>query len=330
MGTGSTDYSSRGYNFSPTPSVVRKSARDYAKDDKREEYKAPSKGLPAPVGINLSTSSKLSAILLLDQTGSMGDSPMYIIDKFPTLYAESNAAIQGKELAKLMSGESLEDKLEIAVIAIGDARNREQSPLQAVDYSKAGNLARNVHKIYPEQNGGGNAKESYDLGLYFALNHTKTPTVKGAKPILVIVGDEGFYEDTRAREVKQYTGDDLSGDLRTKEVIEKLKEKFDIYMLRPEVGDYGSLYDTIQNQWEEVLGREKISRMKGEYKGIVDSFIGICGLAADNFKEAEAMIRRRQTPQQVENFLENMHPFLASKPKTSKKPVGKRKSKKAE
>jgi hypothetical protein len=314
MGGHSSDYgSSRDYNFSPDPSVTKKTARDYAKADKRE-YTAPSRGLSAPINVDLSTSSNISALLLLDQTGSMGESPKYMIEKMPTLYAESNAAIQGKKLSELSKGENLEDKLQIAVIAIGDARNNEQSPLQAVDYAKGGDLVKNVLKIFPEGNGGGNGRESYDLGIYFALNHTKTPAIKGIKPVLVIVGDEGFYEDIKASEIKRYTGDVLSGNLNTREVIKNLAEKFDTYMLRPEVGGYShSTYDAIQKQWEEVLGREKVLRMKGEYKRLVDCFIGICGFAADNFKEAEAMLKRRQTPEQVNDVLATLHPLLSSK-----------------
>ena len=325
MGGSSSDYSSsRDYNFSPSPSVTKKTARSYADDDQRE-YVAPTRGLPSPVGLELSTSSKLSALLILDQTGSMGESPKYMIDKAPTLYAESNAAVQGKKLSELASGEKLEDKLEIAVIAIGDARNNESAPLQAVDYAKGADLVKNVLKIFPEGNGGGNARESYDLGMYFALNHTKTPSVKGVKPILVIVGDEGFYEDTRATEIRRYTGDDLSENLKTRDVIEKLTKKFDTYMLRPEIGSYyQDAYDTIQKQWEEVLGKERVLKMT-EYKRLVDNFIGICGFAADNFSEAEAMLRRRQTPEQVDDVLKTLHPLLSSKSTTKRKIVRKSK-----
>jgi len=324
MGGGSSDYSSRDYDFNPAPAVTKKTARDYAKDDNRE-YTAPAQGLPAPVGLELSTSSRLSALLILDQTGSMGEAPKYMIEKFPTLYAESNAAVQGKKLSELVKGEALEDKLEVGVIAIGDARNNEQSPLQAVDYSKAGELARNVQKIYPEGNGGGNAKESYDLGIYFALNHTKTPNIKGVKPILVIVGDEGFYEDIRASEVKKYTGDVLPENLKTREVISKLVKKFDAYMLRPENNNYdASTYADIQTQWEEVLGKERVLKMAGEYKRLVDCFIGVCGFAADNFAEAEAMLKRRQTPGQVSDVLKTLHPLLASKKSTPAKKTRKK------
>ena len=44
MGGGSSDYSARDYDFSPAPAVAKKSARDYAKEDKRV-YSPPTKGL---------------------------------------------------------------------------------------------------------------------------------------------------------------------------------------------------------------------------------------------------------------------------------------------
>jgi len=317
MGGYGSDYgSSRDYDFSSSSKVTKKSARDYAKDDNRE-YHVPSKGLPSPVGVDLSTKSPLSALLLLDQTGSMGEAPKYIIEKMPTMYSESNAAIQGKKLSELSKGEKLEDKLEIAVIAIGDERNNELNPLQAVDYAQGGILVKNVLNIYPEGNGGGNARESYDLGLYFALNHVKTPKIDGIKPIMVIVGDEGFYEDIRKTEIKKHTGDVLSGNLKTRDVIKDLTNKFDVYMLRPELSYDSTTYARIHKQWQDVLGRERVLKMEGEYKRLVDCFIGICGFAADNFEEAEAMLKRRQTPSQVSEVLATLHPLLSSKDSSS-------------
>jgi hypothetical protein len=324
----SDDSSSRDYNFSDDVKVTQRSAASYAKDDNRE-YVAPSKGLPPPVGMELSTSSRLSALILLDQTGSMREAPKYIIDKMPTLYAESNAAIQGKKLSELQAGEKLEDELEIAAIAIGDARNNESCPLQAIDYAKSGKLVKDILKIYPEGNGGGNKKESYDLGLYFALKHTNapTPTKEEAKPLLVIIGDEGFYDDIRKEEIKRYTGDVLDEDLETKDVIKKLTKKFDVYMLRPEIGGYdASDYSKIQEQWQEVLGNERVLKIKGEYKRIVDCIIGICGFAADNFAEAENFLKRRQKSSQVDDVLETLHPLLSAK-KPVKKGTAKNKEK---
>jgi hypothetical protein len=313
----SSDYgSSRDYDFSSSSRVTGKSAKDYAKQDKRE-YSAPTVGLPSPVGVNLSTTSPLSVLLLLDQTGSMGESPKYIINKMPTMYAESNAAVQGKKLEELAKGEKLEDILEVGVIAIGDERNHEQYPLQAVDYAKGGTLVKNVLRVFPEHNGGGNARESYDLGMYFALKHVQTPQIQGIKPIMIIVGDEGFYEDIRASEVKKHTGDVLHRDLKTREVIKDLTNKFDVYMLRPEMSYDSTTYANVHKQWQDVLGTERVLKVEGDYQRIVDCFIGICGFAADNFSEAEAMLKRRQTPSQVSEVLATLHPLLSSKESSS-------------
>src|SRR3989344_4948981 len=323
MGGSSTDFSSSGdYNFTSTPDVTRKTAADYAKADNRT-YTAPKKGLPAPVGKDVTASSRYNLAVILDQTGSMGEIPRVFIDKMSTMYAETNAAIQGIDLKKLEKGKKLEDKLEVAVVAIGDRRNptiREQYPLQVLDYCKGTDLVKGVLEINPEKLGGGNVKESYDLGAYYLLNHATTPKAqRGIKPLLVILGDEGFYENTSASEVKDLIGDDLPNDLNTVDVLKKLRDKFDTYVLRPEISNYEpEQYANVHRSWEEIFGSERVLKMDS-YERVVDVMIGICGYASNNFKVSEDLLRRRQTPAQVDQVLEMLHPLLSSGKKKQKR-----------
>lgn len=320
MGGTSIDYgSSRDYDFDSKPSVTKKSAASYAKDDKRE-YVAPTKGLPHIKGKDISSESKYAGAILLDQTGSMKDIPRIFIDKMPTLYAEANAAVQGKKLLDLQSGEKLEDLLEISVVAIGDSRFRESYPFQVLDYCKVPALVKGVLGIYPEGMGGGNLSESYDLGTYYLLNHSKTPNVpKSVKTPLIILGDEGFYPEILAQEVEDFIGDKLPNNLETKEIMKQLKKKFDVYVLRPELSYSESEYAKVQEQWEGVFGAERVLKMKEGYQRVVDCIIGIFGYAANNFENAKELLERRQKPEQVEEVLETLHPLLASKPKPNKK-----------
>jgi len=313
MGGSSTDFSSSSaYDFDSSPKTVKKTAADYAREDRRT-YAAPKKGLPPPVGVDISASSLYNIAIMLDQTGSMRELPKNFINKSSTMYAEANAAMQGIDLKKLEKGKKLEDKLEMAIVAIGDAKS-DQSPLQVLNYCNGTALVKGVLDIYPEGNGGsGDTFESYDLGAYYLLNHANTPkSPKGVKPLLVIIGDEGFYEKIDKEEIKALIGDDLPNDLNTVDVLKKLRDKFDTYVLRPEIHYSQATYSSIQKQWESALGAERILRMDG-YSRVVDCIIGLCGYASNNFKVSEELLRRRQTPAQVDEVLKILHPALSVK-----------------
>jgi len=318
MGGSTTDYGSSGdYNFSRGPSVTKRTAKDYADIDGRN-YVAPTKGLPPINGKDIGTDSKLAAAIILDVTGSMMEIPKMFIEKMPTLYAEANAAIQGINLKELEKGKKLDDLLKMAIVAVGDA-GMDKYPFQVLDYCNGANLVNGVLGIFPEGGGGGNLEESYDLGAYYLLNHSDTPNVpKGAKPLLIIAGDEGFYKYVKAPWVKKHIGDDLNGNLETKEVMKKVAKKFDTYILRPEISYDAGIYATIQKQWEEVFGPQRVLRMK-DYSRLVDCIIGICGYASDNFKISEELLRRRQTTDQVDEVLRVLHPLAAKSKGSGKK-----------
>src|SRR3989344_4579289 len=320
MGGSSTDFSSSSaYDFDSSPKTVKKTAADYAREDRRT-YAAPKKGLPPPVGVDISASSLYNIAIMLDQTGSMRELPKNFINKSSTMYAEANAAMQGIDLKKLEKGKKLEDKLEMAIVAIGDAKS-DHSPLQALNYCNGTALVKGVLDIYPEGNGGsGDTFESYDLGAYYLLNHANTPkSPKGVKPLLVIIGDEGFYEKIDKEEIKALIVDDLPNDLNTVDVLKKLRDKFDTYVLRPEISNYEpEQYANVHRSWEEIFGSERVLKMDS-YERVVDVMIGICGYASNNFKVSEDLLRRRQTPAQVDQVLEMLHPLLSSGKKKQKR-----------
>ena len=169
--------------------------------------------------------------------------------------------------------------------------------------------------------GGPTLEESYELGGYYLLNHSQTPNAKGKTP-LIIIGDENFYPILRASEVKKFIGDDLPKDLQSEDIFKALNQKFDAYVLRQEISYSEAQYNMIQKQWESVFGAQRVMRMKN-YERLVDCIIGIAGYAANNFNVSEDLLRRRQTPAQVDEVLKVMHPLLA-KPKANKKQGGKK------
>ena len=308
MGGGSTSWSdSHDYDWSSSSTVTKKSARSYAQDDKRTYTGHTSQGLEPPVGKNISTDSSLAALLVVDVTGSMNKWPGLIFEKIPTLYNETNAILQGIDLDELKNGKKLEQLLELAVLAVGDAKG-DSFPLQVLDFSKGPDLVNGVNTIFPEGGGGGNAKESYDLAAYYTLHHCKTPKIpKSVKPLLIIAGDEGFYDTIDKRLVKKYIGDDLDNSLTTETMMKKLASKYDTYLLRPEECYEADTYARIHKQWQDVLGVEKVYKMT-DPKRLVDCVIGIASLHADKFDLGVQILERRQTASQVKEVLETLHP----------------------
>jgi hypothetical protein len=304
----STSVSAKDYDWSNDKKITRKSAKDYASDDKRI-YKPSSIGLKPPVGMEISTNEPFANVIILDETGSMKDEPRRFLEKASVLYEESNALIQGYDLEDMKKkSQEVPDLLAVSIIAVGDA-TCDRYPLQVTNFEKRSGLIKSVNEIYPEGGGGGQLTESYELGAYYLLNHCKTP--KCSKPLCVIFGDETFYDKVNRHQVKALIGDDLTSDLSTIEVMKELKNKFDTYIIQPELSYSKSDYEKVHEKWksvfpERVIIPESIGRT-------VDCIVGLNGIASNNWNAAKEMLERRQKPEQVKEVIEALHPILKEK-----------------
>lgn len=208
MGGMSTDWGSSGsYDWSDSSSVTKKSARDYAREDRRKYTPDSKKGIAPPNGLELKVQAPASMILVVDVTGSMKEWPKMIFEKIATLYNEANLAMQGVSLEKAKAVKKVDSLLEMAVIAVGDAKY-DMYPLQVVDFCKGADLVKGVDKILGEGGGGPFGCESYELAAYYLLNHCKVQ--KGVKPVCIFACDEEFYKDVDREEVKGIVGSDIS------------------------------------------------------------------------------------------------------------------------
>jgi len=289
--------------------VTRKSARQYSTDDKRGYTGNTSKGLKPPVGMDITTDALYPEITLVDITGSMRWMPRLFLEKLATLYEESNAVLHGygPDEMKTKAGQ-VPDDLASSIIAVGDA-HCDRYPLQVANFERRAGLITPINNIYPE--GGGNGMESYDLAAYYLLNHCETPKAL-IKPILIIAGDEGFYRKVNNSKVHSYIGDDLADEIDSRAMFKQLAEKFNTYILRPEVGSYGKdTYGLIHEQWESVLGKERTIRMD-DPEEIVNKMIVLAGLSSDHLDSAWKMLKRREEDWELESALRGMHPLLKS------------------
>lgn len=280
------------YSYDTDESVVNKSATSYNIDTGRT-YEAKA-ALPPPLGKHLITEATFPIVVAVDVTGSMREFPGIIFEKLCILYNE----------ALFFLPETLKDSFEISFAAIGDAYS-DQHPLQVTDFAEGPELDQNIKSLYPEGGGGGQTRESYELAVYYYLTHCDMPkSVSIPKPLLILVGDEGYYSKLNRQHVKNLIGDDLKTDQISKFLFDQLREKFNVYILRIKYDSEGS-ENRIQADWVKVLGEQNVILMK-EPRRIVDTILGIIATSVDEFDKFKDRIEIRQTPEQVDQVYSSL------------------------
>jgi hypothetical protein len=310
---GASSYSERpsSYDWSDEEKVTKRSARSYAADDGRVYKGYSSKGLEPPIGMNITTKSILPEVIMADLTGSMRYVPKLLFEKLPVLYDETNAVLHGYGPKEMKEREGqVPDDLEISVVGIGDAYV-DSYPLQVTNFEKKSGLVNSINKIFPEGGGGGGLMESYELGLYFLLKHCEMSNVSENRPLCIIVGDEAFYDEVNRAQVESLIGDNLEQNLSTVKVIQELKKKFEVYILRPELTYGKDEYKKIEEKWKKVLDPQHVVKVEDPQR-IVDDIVGINAIASNNFDKGLEMLKRRQKPEQVDVVLRDLHPLISS------------------
>ena len=120
-------------------------------------------------------------IIALDETGSMGKVPKYLIDN--TL-PDCVASIMKAGI----------DNPQICFMAFGDVEDcYEEAPLQVGQFESSDELMEKwLRKVDLEGKGGGNGGEDPHMCWYFAANHIKTDALekRGIKGCLITISDE--------------------------------------------------------------------------------------------------------------------------------------------
>ena len=193
----------------------------------------------------------LPVILALDVTGSMGSASVAVAKQL------------GKIMEDIYSDEAVPD-VEFCMMAIGDLAY-DRSPIQMGQFESDIRIAEQLDAIYFEGCGGGNNYESYTAAWYMGLNHCDLDCWKrGRKGIIITLGDElpNPYLPMNGRNngLANATGDRLQDDVKTKELLPQVREKFDIYHIS--VNDPHSSYEynnrigVVDIQWRELLGKD--------------------------------------------------------------------------
>lgn len=180
----------------------------------------------------------IPVILGLDVTGSMGGGAVEV----------------AKNLNVVMT--SLYEKIadvEFMIMGIGDLAY-DDAPIQASQFESDIRIAEQLDKIYFEGGGGGNSFESYTAAWYFGLRHTKLDCWnRSKKGIIITMGDEPLNPYLPKKPLSRVTGDNLQGDVETKDLYEEASRKFDIYHLA--VNDSQTSYRYHESGIKETFGK---------------------------------------------------------------------------
>jgi hypothetical protein len=256
------------------------------------------KSLKDMVPAEIATNSPAPLTILCDVTGSMGDWPATIFSKLPYLELEGQ--------------EYLGPKMEICWGAIGDAQCNDKYPLQMRKFCKGTKLKKELKELIIEGGGGGGARESYELAALYCAKNISMP--KAVKPVLIIIGDEGFYETINKADAKKYAKVSLQDRVTAKEIFAELQRKFSVYIIRkPYGGYYGDSTSgsdkTIHAQWVSVLGDDRVV-MLPEASRVVDVIFGLLARETDRVDYFKDELKDRQKPGQVKTVmkaLETVH-----------------------
>ncbi|MBN1413172.1 MAG: hypothetical protein JW969_20195 [Spirochaetales bacterium] len=255
---------------------------------------------------SLVTQSKAPLVIACDVTGSMGESPATIFSKCPYL------DLEGKQY--------LGDDMAISFAAVGDAYS-DTYPLQVQPFSKGTDLKSRLEALIIEGNGGGQARESYDLAaLYYAAN-VEMP--KAIHPIFIFIGDEGLYDFVDKNQASRWARTSIEGKMSYGDVLESLKRKYAVYAIRQPYqkvgGDKMSDADMrIHKQWADVLGEDHMAFLPDAAR-VVDVIFGILAKEVDKVDYFVTEITQRQTAAQVKTAMKGLSTIHGLPAPSSKK-----------
>ena len=242
-------------NYSVSNRSLRASAAGYDHKSTYEIFESREiNNAMSPKGIKIRESrdskehpNSLAIILGLDETGSMGSIPTYLIKK---------------GLPHIMEGiikSGIPDP-QLLFLGIGD-HECDSSPLQVGQFESSDELLDVwLTKLYLEGNGGGNEGESYLLAWYFASKHTSIDCFekRNQKGFLFTIGDEPVLKTISKNHLKRIMGEGEYKNYTAVELLDEAKKMYNVYHLNILEGNRGSGHET-KSTWRELLGDHLIN-----------------------------------------------------------------------
>lgn len=239
MGKGFFDSDSR---------LIRTSALGYDTKSAQEIFTSRSiNSSMNPYGIKVRESrdsvdhpNSLAIVLGLDVTGSMGSVPHYLIK-------EGLPHIMNKIMKKIQDPQ-------ILFMGIGD-HECDEAPLQVGQFESSDELLDKwLTDLYLEGHGGGNEGESYMLAHYFSVYHTSIDCFekRGHKGFLFTIGDEPVLKRVPENFLKKLMGPGQYQDFSASELIDRAREKYEVFHIHIEETASGSRQFVIDG-WKQLL-----------------------------------------------------------------------------
>ena len=248
--------------------------------------------LPATI----TTDSTAPLIIICDQTGSMGEWPKIVFSKLPYLFNEAHDIYLGPDV-------------QISFGATGDARNREDYPIQARPFAGKDQALARLEELVIEGKGGGSYHETYELtALYYARN---VHTPRAARlPVLIMIGDEACYSSvTPALAAQAHVV--LQDDLDAVAIFQELQQRYSPYLILKPYQMGGSDKATeIYQDWQQYLPIERIAKLADPTR-VVDTIFGILAQETDQIDYFRKEIEARQKPAQVKEVYEALNTIHA-------------------
>jgi len=163
--------------------------------------------------------------VIFDTTGSMGSIPETLVKKLGGLM-------------KLLQEKQYVTDPQVLFGAINDADRGSDIPLEIGQFEASNEMDDVITKIYNTQSGGGgNSHESYELAMYFLARKTRLDCVtkRNKKGYCFFIGDEAPYDSVGHRNIEEFVGDVNAEDIATTDILAELREKFEVFWIRPTV-----------------------------------------------------------------------------------------------
>ena len=194
-------------------------------------------------------------LIWLDVTGSNITAATVVHQNLPALQAY------------LKDGKFCDDP-QINVSAVGDATS-DDFPLQFGQYESDNRLDDQIAALILEGKGGGQQRETYELGAYMGARHVHLEPYDlfGKKGFVFFIGDEMPYQQIendytrtywggRGHTLESLTGDTLAEPLDSRQVFAELMEKNHVFFLFQRQGAYSPA--EIVPEWKKLIGDENV------------------------------------------------------------------------
>ena len=236
--------------YSSVSRSVRADSLGYATKSKTELFTSTTlKSEMSPFNVKLREArdsdnhpNSLAIVLGLDETGSMGRIPHYLVQEgLP-------------HIVTTMMDAGVPDPA-IMFLGIGDHFN-DSSPLQVSQFESGDELLDEwLTKIFLEGRGGGNDGESYMLAWYFAAFYTSIDCFekRNKKGFIFTIGDEPVHPNVSEKFLKKTMGDGEFKDYDSSELYEEASKKYDVFHIHTTETRTGQYPETV-NGWKEMIG----------------------------------------------------------------------------